>query len=784
MSGQKLSRTKRTNKKRVNKSHNKHSRLTKGLQIGGIIIGILVIIITILCFYWAATAPKVTNAQLTGTSQSNILDSKDNVIWTSGSEKREIAQQDEYPKDLKDAVVAIEDRRFYQHGGVDIRRIFGAAMANFTGSSLGLQGGSTLTQQLVKQTAFSSAITDQTFKRKVQEAWIAMRIEKQYSKAQILTLYMNKVYMGSGAYGMKTAANFYYNKDMKDLTMPQVALIAGLPQSPSGYDPYSNPSGAKYRRNQVLDAMAEYGSITRDEASQYKATPIDDGLVTDHTEQNNEAETAKVDDSYITSVLAQVKAAKYNIHQDGLTIKTNLDPDVQSKAYDVVNSSANNKYGISYPDDEVQAAVTITDPQSGNVIAQIGGRNQDTLQGLNLATSTQRSGGSTVKPLIDYAPAIENFNWPTYRALDDSSSFKYSGTDLAAGDAGMTNSQPYSKKTGQPYVSMRNALTRSLNVPALHTLEGQSPISATEHDEYVGHAKASDFLKKLGMTPKLSGSSAIGFNVSTEQEAAAFSAFANGGIYYKPSYVKTITTQDGIVKSMDSKGQRAMKDSTAFMMNDMLKSVISATGTWSLGFSQYQTDDYVQGAKSGTVAYPADSDYPSSAAQDLWFTGFTKSAAISVWTGYNEPMSVSKPLDGLSGPTAHLPNEIYNTLMKYVMTHDNRDGSDWNKPSSVRKVTKNGQTEYEVAGEDFNDPFSNRLPRIASNSNSQSSTTIASSSTIYSSISSGSSQTPNANTNVVTPSTTIPGSNQGGRSTGGNNAGASGGNTTPDPKSN
>ncbi|MCG4287229.1 transglycosylase domain-containing protein, partial [Lactobacillaceae bacterium KNUT 0156] len=134
------------------------------------------------------------------------------------------------------AVVSIEDRRFYKHHGVDPRRILGAAFANFTGSSLGLQGGSTLTQQLIKLTAFSTAASDQTIKRKAQEAWLALKLEKEYSKNQILTLYMNKVYMGNGVYGMKTAAEYYFGKDLKNLSTPQMALLAGLPQSPSGYD--------------------------------------------------------------------------------------------------------------------------------------------------------------------------------------------------------------------------------------------------------------------------------------------------------------------------------------------------------------------------------------------------------------------------------------------------------------------------------------------------------------------------------------------------------------------
>jgi len=718
MSDQPLSRAARNAKPKSNKPANrkikkKHSRGFKIFRASAFTVlglGIIAVIAGVsLFFYWASESPKITNQALVGTSQTTMLDTKGDVIWSSGSQKREIAQQAEYPKLLKQAVVAIEDRRFYKHGGVDIRRIIGAAFANVTGSSLGLQGGSTLTQQLVKQTVFSSSTSDQTFKRKAQEAWLAMKVEKEYSKAQILTLYMNKVYLGSGVYGMKTAAQFYYGKEMKDLTLPQAALIAGLPQSPTGYDPYENPKGAKYRRDQVLQAMVEYGAVSASDAKKAQETPIDDGLLTEHPDQETSAEVQKVADSYITSTLAEIKAKKYDVNKDGLVIKTNLDLDVQQKAYDVVNAGSVNEYGIPYPNDQVQAAVTITDPQTGNVIAQIGSRKTDTLMGANFATSSNRSGGSTVKPLVDYAPAIENMNWPTYRALDDSASFKYAGTNIYVGDAGMSNLQPYSKATGQSYVTMRNALTRSLNVPALHTLEGQSTIPSGGTDEFVGYTNSEAFLKKLGITAKLEGSSAIGIPISTEQEAAAFSAFANGGMYYAPSYINSITTQDGQVHNLENAGTRAMKTSTAFMMNSMLQSVLTATGTFSLGFSSYVNSNYVQGAKSGTVAYADNSGYSASAASDLWFTGFTKGAAISVWTGYKDAYKTTTPLDGLTGTTAHLPNEIYATLMQYVMSTGNRDGSNWKQPATVNKVTKYGKTEYEVANAKFTDPFANRI---------------------------------------------------------------------------
>ena len=342
--------------------------------------------------YYASSAPKVTNSALVGTSQTKFLDKDGDVFYSTGS-KRETAKQNEIPKKMRMAVVSIEDRRFYKHHGVDPRRILGAAFANVTGSSLGLQGGSTLTQQLIKLTVFSTNSSDQTFKRKAQEAWLATKLEKQYSKNQILTLYMNKVYMGNGVYGMKTAAEYYFNKDISELTVPQMALLAGLPQSPSGYDPYSNPKGATSRRNDVLKAMANNDVISQSDATKYSQTSIKTGLTSDHDTVDSESEDAKVDDAYITSVRNKLTSLGYDLNKDGLVVQTNLDSDVQQRAYDIANTD---DY-VSWKDDLMQVGLTVTNPNNGQVMAQIGGRKQNGLQGSNRATNTNRSSGSDRK---------------------------------------------------------------------------------------------------------------------------------------------------------------------------------------------------------------------------------------------------------------------------------------------------------------------------------------------------------------------------------------------------
>ena len=660
--------------------------------------------------YYASSAPKVTNSALVGTSQTKFLDKDGDVFYSTGS-KRETAKQNEIPKKMRMAVVSIEDRRFYKHHGVDPRRILGAAFANVTGSSLGLQGGSTLTQQLIKLTVFSTNSSDQTFKRKAQEAWLATKLEKQYSKNQILTLYMNKVYMGNGVYGMKTAAEYYFNKDISELTVPQMALLAGLPQSPSGYDPYSNPKGATSRRNDVLKAMANNDVISQSDATKYSQTSIKTGLTSDHDTVDSESENAQVDDAYITSVRNKLTSLGYDLNKDGLVVQTNLDSDVQQRAYDIANTD---DY-VSWKDDLMQVGLTVTNPNNGQVMAQIGGRKQNGLQGSNRATNTNRSSGSTAKPLVDYGPAVENLSWSTNHSVDDSA-YTYPGTNTPVYDA----DRSYLGK-----ITMRKALAQSRNIPAIKTLQE------------VGYDNSSAFLKKLGIpinSDKLVASSAIGLDVSSEQEAAAFSAFGNGGEYYKPQYISKITDQSGAVKEFKNSSSTAMKSSTAFMLTNMMKSVITDSYAKIIN-----TSDYAQAGKTGVTAYDDSLNMPDKSASDAWFTGFTKTAAISVWTGYDEPNEEGHSL--ASGEQQFTPLRVYKALMDYIMSGAGADGSDWDMPNTVKSSTINGVKEYSVVGADTS---SEKTISQAVKKSSSRSTPSRSSSSAQPSSSSESSETPSS----------------------------------------
>jgi len=648
------------------KNTSKTKKYAKYTALGIVTVGVIGALAGAGIFaYYASSAPKVTHSALVGTSQTRLLDTNGNVIYSTDASEHEIAKQDEIPKEMRMAVVSIEDRRFYKHHGVDPRRILGAAFANFTGSSLGLQGGSTLTQQLIKLTAFSTAASDQTLKRKAQEAWLAIKLEKEYSKNQILTLYMNKVYMGNGVYGMKTAAEYYFGKDMKNLSVPEMALLAGLPQSPSGYDPYTNPKGAKARRDNVLNAMAINGVISNAAAKKYMATSISADLIHTHPSAAVTQENALVNDAYVQSTLAKLKKMGYNPYKDGLTVQTNLNPDVQQRAYDIANSDTyvNWKSGV-------QVAMTVVDPNNGQVMAQIGARDQPTLFGTNRATNKKQSIGSDAKPIVDYGPAVENMDWSTNHMLLDQP-YTYPGSTVQPQNADLLFKGP---------VTMRQSLVESRNIPAIKTLQE------------VGYDKSGAFLKKLGINvnPKLA-SDAIGIDASTEQMASAYAAFDNGGTYYKPQYISQIEDQSGVIRKIAPQGSTAMKSSTAFILTDMMKSVVSNSYAKIIA-----TNDYAQAGKTGVVAYDDNAQVPSGASVNSWFTGFTKAASISVWTGFDFAHEPGHYL--AAGEEQFAALRAQHALMDYIMSGAGVDGSDWHAPASVKGVRVNGVQEYQVVG--------------------------------------------------------------------------------------
>ena len=643
----------------------RHGGLVKRILLW--ILGIIILLFvagTALFFYYASSAPRISRSELAGQNTTTIYDDQNRVISRLGAQKREYAKSDQVPDNLKHAVVAIEDRRFYKHHGVDPIRIMGAATANIFGRSAGMQGGSTLTQQLVKLSVFSTAASDRTFKRKAQEAWLAINVERHFSKSQILDFYINKVYMGNGVYGMQTAAQYYYGKDLDELDLSQLALLAGMPQSPTYYNPLANNTKyATQRRNEVLNAMVRSKYISQSQANQAASESVTDGLDPDHgnTSNNGTGVKEKVIDAYVKQVLADLEAKGYNPYNDGLRVHTNLDLDAQEHLYDAANNS------VSFQSDQMQTGVAVTDPHNGQVVAMLGGRHTgNVVYGLNRAVQTNRSSGSTAKPLMDYGPAIEYLQWPTFKRVQDTR-FVYPGTNKVLRDFD-------NKYKGS--MTMREALVQSRNVPAIRTLQE------------VGIKRATDFVNGLGISQKdpYTLQSGIALYISPLQISAAYSAFANGGTYYKPYYISSITTQDGNVKQFNPQGKRAMSRATAYMITEMLKGVFNESEQGSA--SAAKLDGVNQDGKTGTTNYPSGSGH--SGAMDSWMAGYTKNYSIAIWTGYDHPMQSP----GLSDQGTQSAILLYRDLMDYLDSQNH--ASNWSMPDTVEAVRVNGKRQFVI----------------------------------------------------------------------------------------
>ena len=670
--------------------------------------------------YYANKAPELSESKLVATTSSKIYDSKNELIADLGAERRVNAQSSDIPTDLVNAIVSIEDHRFFNHRGIDSIRIAGAFLRNLS-SNGGLQGGSTLTQQLIKLTYFSTSTADQTLSRKVQEAWLAIQLERTATKQEILTYYVNKVYMSNGNYGMQTAAENYYGKDLKDLSIPQLALLAGMPQAPNQYDPYSHPEAALERRNLVLSEMQKQGYLTAEQYETAINTPITDGLQSLKSVNSY----PQYMDNYLKEVIDQVEQETgYNLLTTGMEVYTNVDQEVQKRLWDVYNTD---EY-VDYPDDDLQAASTIVDVTNGKVIAQLGSRHQSSNVsfGINQAVETNRDWGSTMKPITDYAPALEYGIFDSTAATINDAPYNYPGTDIPVYNW---------DKAYFGNITLQYAIQQSRNVPAVKTLEK------------VGLDHAKTFLNGLGIDyPSMVYANAISSNTveshkqygaSSEKMAAAYAAFANGGIYHKPMYINKVVFSDGSSKEFSDQGTRAMKETTAYMMTEMMKTVL----TYGTGRGAYMSW-LPQAGKTGTSNYTDDEieNYIKNTgyvAPDEMFVGYTRKYSMAVWTGY------SNRLTPIVGDGFRVAANIYRSMMGYL-SEDDHPG-DWTMPEGLYR---NGEYVFK------NGARNNWIPQSTQASSTTESSSSSTTSTTESPISSNDNTNGTTNPNASVPNTT------------------------------
>ncbi|WP_018660338.1 transglycosylase domain-containing protein [Heyndrickxia acidiproducens] len=651
------------NKKQKNKKpKSKFVTFLKRLILVCFLLGLAGLIAGISTFaYYASNAPKLSKKQLSDPIPSVIKDSSNHTVTTLGTQNREYIDYEQLPGRVEDAVLSTEDARFYKHFGIDPIRLGGAVIANFT-RGFGSEGASTLTQQVVKMATSNDV---KTLKRKAQEAWLAVQLERKYTKHEILEMYVNKVYMSDGIFGFETAAEHYYGKSLSKLSLPEIAMIAGMPQSPNNYNPYDHPDLAEKRRNIVLSLMYQNNKITKAEMQKAKAVPISEGLV----KQKDRNSSANKYTAFVNEVIDEVQdLGDYNVYSDGLTIYTTLDTRAQKYTEKILNSNS----VVSYPDKQFQAGIALIDTKTGEIRALGGGRNMKVQRGFNYAVDTKRSPGSTIKPIIDYGPAIEYLKWSTAHKLNDVKTTYSNGTEINNWD---------NKYLGA--MTMRTALYKSRNIPALEAYKTVGGTNAVKFSKKLGFNFGDDGLKE-------SASIGGGLQVSPVQMAAAYAAFGNQGIYNKPHTIKKIVLRDGVTEIKPHyESKIAMSDYTAYMITDMLKDVLTkGTGT------SANVPGLIEAGKTGTTNF-SDEDLTkygilSSSVPDAWFTGYTTRYSLSVWTGYE---SKDGKKYGITRPYQTIAQQIYRHLMSYIS--EDKTTSDFTMPKSVVRLPS-GSGAYEL----------------------------------------------------------------------------------------
>ncbi|WLD94097.1 transglycosylase domain-containing protein [Alkalihalobacillus sp. AL-G] len=624
-------------------------------------------------FAFIQDAPPLDPDELKYAQSSAIYDMNGNkIVDIAGKKHRIKVEIEDVPKHVQAAFIATEDARFREHFGIDLKRIAGAALANLK-EGWGAEGGSTITQQIIKNTYLSP---EKTIERKVKEAYLAIKLEQKYTKDQILEMYLNKVYFGHGAYGIGAAADVYFGKKVEDLTLAEASLLAGLPQRPSGYDPTKHPERALERRNIVLSLMEQHRYITSAEAGKAKSTKLENLL-------RKQPEGPQFE-SFIDQVINELTAKgipEHVLYTNGLKIYTTLDPNAQKHTEKILTGDGH----IPFPNEKFKAGIVLLDTNSGAIRAIGGNRNPneaDVKRGFNYATDTRRQPGSTIKPILAYGPAIEFEKWSTYhQILDDE--LEIDGKTFQNWD------EEY-----HGMLSMREALVKSYNIPAIKTFSE------------VGSDRAREFASKLGISLDVTYPSyAIGgfeHGVSPMQMAGAYATFGNEGKYNQPYTVRKVVYSTGETIFFESKSQKAMNQYTAYMITDMLKDVVrNGTGTLA------NIDGLPLAGKTGTTNPPKGVEDGST---DSWFVGYTTQYTAAVWTGYDKTTQDQYVTDKDS--------DISQLIFKNVMEHVSagKEVKDFEKPSTVVEVEideRNGKkasaytpepavtTELFVKGTDF-----------------------------------------------------------------------------------
>ena len=532
-----------------------------------------------------------------------FFDMNGDQISQRSSVRFQVIPLSEIPDHAIDAIIAVEDQRFYEHAGVDVRGIARSFFRNIEAGAV-VQGGSTLTQQLAR-TMFLSL--EQTYTRKFTEAVTALRIERRYSKDEILELYLNQIYFGESAWGIQVASQTYFGKGIQEVTLSEAALLAALPRAPTHYSPFSNPERALERRNLVLSLLHEQERISENEYEQAVSEPI--VLREGELEQAINLYPSYVD-HVISEAVQMLGMSEEDMMSGGLHIHTHLDPVVQNAieaAY-----ARDELFPEGTGDALVQSGAIVIDPSSGGIRGLIGSRGDYVYHGFNRATQLKRQPGSALKPLAVYAPALELGYTRNSLLMDEEIDFGgYVPSNFS--------------NTFQGQVTLYQALVQSINVPAVALL-----------DE-IGISRGIDFLERAGIpvhtNDRILGLALGGMTegVSPLEMAQAYSLFPNLGTMVQAHAIARITTSDGdVLLEVNPQAVQVTSPEIAYAMTEMLMGVVQE-GTGGNAAIGRPT-----AGKTGTTQLPDTEAYEGvEGVGDVWFVGYTPELVTAVWIGYD-----------------------------------------------------------------------------------------------------------------------------------------------------
>ena len=652
-----LTRTKKKNKKK--------SQLNWKKVLVSLIIVFIIICLGMGCFFaWSVykETEDFSAERLLSGEASKIYDANGELMYTYGSDengKRENVTYEELPQVLIDAVVSAEDSRFFEHDGFDLPRIAKTFITNLASLRI-TGGGSTITQQVIKQSYFPDA--ERTYTRKLSEVILAIQATKEISKEEIITLYLNKIYFGrsTSSIGVAAASKYYFNKDVSQLTLPEAALLAGTLNSPSRYDPYYNLEAATSRRNVVLNLMVQHGYITQEECNLAKQVKVENMLSQSSTTSDSSLA------AYVDLVTEEViEKTGMNPAETQMNIYTYCNQDLQRMATQMANGET-----YDYTDEDLQMAGSVQSTQDGRIVAVIGGRNYKSGD-LNKATVKQQP-GSSMKPILDYGLAYKYLDWCTGHTVEDKeTTFNSHGS----------NSWTPKNWDGSFHGSMTisEALVNSWNIPAISTFE--QVLDSAGEDAVIEDMKSlgidMSYEEENGIQlPYAIGGWAKG--VSPVELADAYATVANNGIYIEShtiNYVEIVDKNETVNVDQDiqDNATQSLGEDVSFMIRETMLSY-SSSGSGS--YAYLSGIDNV-GAKTGT------SNTESGASKDLWMTAYTPDYTCSVWMGFE-----SQALKEGKNTSRHraYPGKVVGDLLEYLEDNTTEKKSYPDQPDSVEQI--------------------------------------------------------------------------------------------------